>query len=254
MIYRFLHILILFQFISCNSNSHSNQTELSGVFCNRIHHCIYFDKHYCVIDRAKIEEFKILPNQIIQLQNKDDPNKYCFELIDSLLRIREFEDCHFREFQRIPYLNDEVIVSLYFSSVTEFSDLELAITGKDKIQIRINYHDIFESGDYEGKLSQPLSDFINRLINGIELTVPSKLKKEIFSDTQEWGMKIYSDQDYSIYYNYENVKQTHNYLAFLLEGIPFFIKLEQSNTLHGLEDIKVFRENEFKRNLKEYGQ
>ena len=244
-----LFILISFYFVSCKRSV--NPIELNGLYCNQINHCIYFGSDKCIIDRAEIENYKLISNHELGLLNSEDSIKYQIELDNTTLRVRKSKEEPFREFQRMLKMNSNVIEDLYFSSLSETSDLELHLTANHEIKMRINYHDKFEIGTYKGEVPKTLYNFISQLANTIEFSIPPILRTEIISDIQEWGMQIRSDKLYNIYHNYEEINQNHRNLAFLLEKIPYFIRLEKTNSQIELNEIKEFRKNEFKRNLEE---
>ena len=85
----------------------------------------------------------------------------------------------------------------------------------------------------------------------MELEVPPKLNSGITSDIQEWGMKIITDQTHYLYHNYKDVNVHHQRLAFLMEIQPFLLDLKATESEISLDEIRDFRINEFKRNLKE---
>ncbi len=201
---------------------------------------------------AKVEDYKILQGHEIELVNTDIDNKYYYELIGDQLRLRNSIKEAYREFRKKPYINAKPIDYLFFSSVSEFSDLEMYINSDSEVQIRINYHRKWEPGNYKGTLPQTLFNFIQHLTNTVDFDVGTKLKPEIHSDIQEWGMKITSEgKEYDFYYNCARVNQNHNDLAILLERVPYFMELENTESIIQLDKIEEYRKNEFKRNIKE---
>jgi len=234
--------------ISCQSDNQIK--KLDGIWCNETNHCIYFNNTNCIIDKAKVYKFSKLSNQEIELDDKKTI-KYKINIENGILKIKNFTSSSFRNYKKIITKNNQKIREIYFAQNSESSNFEANLNKESKLQLRINFHDKFESGDYVSEIPLELTNFIFDLINSTNLNVEPNLNKEIISDLQEWGLMIKSDKEYSIYHNYEQIDINHKNLAFLLEKLPYFTKLEHGKINTDLEEIRKYRETEFKRNKKE---
>ena len=220
-----------------------------GIYCNDINHCIYFDSTTCIVDKAIIRDYEIRSKREIEIKGEDKSITYEYELDENKLRLREHQEEPFSQYARIPTINKHTIENLSFSSHSDLADIELYISDSDEVQLRINNHSKFEAGNFKGELPKTLMNFINQLANTVEFDMSSELKNEIVSDVQEWGLKIKLGEEHFLYHNYVDINQNHHNLAFLLQLIPYFIELEKADKLLEHDEIKEFRESEFRRNI-----
>ena len=250
---KFLLSLILLLTVTCNSQDFPTK-ELQGVWCGESNQCIYFLGSQCILYHAIISEYEFLSENEMAITSAFDSSNYNIEIeieIDSI-RIRQVGKNTFRTFYKPAKNNNKKIEELYYSQVSDFSKFEIYVNKDGRGVLEIDYHGKFDEGKYVATVPKTIIDFINELVNQMELDVPSKLDSRIISDIQEWGIKIKTDQTHYLYHNSEGVKVQHQRLAFLMNMLPHLLDLNAAESEISLDEIRNFRIMEFERNLKEY--
>lgn len=244
-----LTIALILLMNSCISNNIG--CELKGVWCNQVNHCIYFGESMCITNGKEVRKYKPLENGTIVVGKGANSITYQMDFENNKIRIEDEEINSFKNYEKKNTKFNYSIEGIYFSSSLDFIDLDLYLDKNSNLQIRINFHPTIEPGLYTSKLDETLGAFILEMINGIDIDIEPILKKEVFSDIQEWCLMVQSDKDYLIYHNYQDVNRDHENLAFLLASLPFLTELKITDKTIDLDVIKNYGKSEFDRNTSE---